>query len=850
MSYQDKKDKMKEITDRLEQGIKDIYDSEHYKNYLTVMSKFHSYSYRNSLLIMLQKPEATLVAGFNAWKNNFKRYVNKGEKGIQILAPAPYRVKMEMEKIDPKTQRPVLDSKGNPVTEEVKITKPSFRPVHVFDVSQTSGEPLPQLTTELSGNVAQYQAFFESLKSVFPFPIQFEDIQSGAKGYCDPVNQKIAIKNGMSEIENIKTAIHEITHADLHADQSKLSLDEKKDRRTKEMESESVAFVVCNHFGIDTSDYSFAYLAAWSSGKELKEIQNNLDTIQKQAAELIDRIDTRFQELLKEQPVLPMPDNTISISDMEQYGYKYDEVNKMLPLSNAKAVELFEKDDPIYLLYEDNTEAIPDTKDYVINHFEKGGIAGIEQADWKNIIEFDEFKKETAENLNEAMEVLKDEAATVRDGSVAINLPDNTEKAFDLTKEPIVTIIWSKNSLFKDGDKFTISQANTLFKELDSKQREDREKEDYKGSWYDKTKLNIEYQKECEIRTFTGRQDIGDGDGSLIEHIKSYAEHNLNDPYLQNFLSEKGEQQEANASYQYILTEFVPYLEMHDTLGKLEIVNAAALNELKSSKENDNNQDMESKISYYQDTNKYIDTMRTELNNSKEDYNFPEIPRLENYLVDKINMEAYKEQVREEIKLEVLMNGMTVDEYAKNGYEAPQERTFTLYQLKSGEDNHYRRFISYEMLDKQGEQPDIKNYENVYSGKMEQSATLENIYQEFNINRSEDFKGHSLSMSDIIVVEANGAYTANYIDTFGYVNCPDFAKEHHLILQTETLDSLKFDNDIDLDKEKTREQLGFKNNEKPLPIAERMAVAKKDSKERMEASKETKKNTSIEREER
>ena len=172
---------------------------------------------------MLQKPEATHVAGFNAWKTTFNRSVNKGEKGLQILAPAPYRVKVEMEKIDAITQKPVLDNAGKPVTQEVEITKPSFRAVYVFDVSQTSGEPLPQLITELTGSVAQYTAFFESLKSVSPFPIQFEELQSGAKGYCSPVNQKIAIKTGMSELQNIKTAIHEITHADLHAGLGNLS---------------------------------------------------------------------------------------------------------------------------------------------------------------------------------------------------------------------------------------------------------------------------------------------------------------------------------------------------------------------------------------------------------------------------------------------------------------------------------------------------------------------------------------------------------------------------------------------------------------------------------------------------
>lgn len=289
---------MKEIIDRLEKGIKEIFESERYKKYLTVMSKFHNYSYRNALLIMLQKPDATLVAGYNAWKRNFNRHVNKGEKGIQILAPAPYKVKVKQTKIDPDTKEPILDENGNPIVEEIEIIKPAFKPVYVFDISQTSGDPLPQITTELKGNVEHYNAFFESLKRVSPFPIEFEEIKSGAKGYCDPVNKRIVINVGMSEIQNIKTAIHEITHADLHVESF---LNDKKDRRTKEIEAESVAFIVCNHFGLDTSNYSFAYLASWSATKELNELKNSLDTIQKQAAELIDRIEANFRELLKKQ---------------------------------------------------------------------------------------------------------------------------------------------------------------------------------------------------------------------------------------------------------------------------------------------------------------------------------------------------------------------------------------------------------------------------------------------------------------------------------------------------------------------------------------------------------------------
>ena len=291
MAQEDGLNRYKELTDRLEAGIQDVFSSEKYRTYLTVMSRFHNYSFRNSLLIMLQRPEATHVAGFSAWRDKFHRSVNRGEKGIMILAPSPYRMRIEVEK---------ADETGRMRKEEVEIVKPAFRPAYVFDVGQTSGTPLPVLAEELAGSVPKFEPLFESIKGASPFPLEMEAISGGAKGYCDLANRRIAVCSGMSEVQTLKTAIHEITHADLHAAPSKLSL-ETKDRHTKEVEAESVAFVVCSHFGIDTSDYSFSYLASWSTGKELKELKSSLETIQIQSGDLIDRIDRKYLELVKSQ---------------------------------------------------------------------------------------------------------------------------------------------------------------------------------------------------------------------------------------------------------------------------------------------------------------------------------------------------------------------------------------------------------------------------------------------------------------------------------------------------------------------------------------------------------------------
>ena len=385
---------VREITDKLEQGIKELFESERFKEYLRTMSKFYHYSFSNTLLIAMQKPEATYVAGYTSWQRNFDRQVMKGEKGIKILAPAPYKAKEEREKIDPSTQKPVLDADGKPITETVEVMRPAFKVVSVFDISQTDGKELPDIIVdELSGSVENYAAFFEALKQESPVPIAFEDIPGGAKGYFSPVENRIAIQDGMSEIQTIKTAIHEIAHAKLHSidrpepeptwkivmisdggtkrdflsgfaseteaneaaeregwrfvDENRfewrLEVEEdtsavqemRKDRHTKEVEAESVAYTVCQRYGIETSDYSFGYIAGWSSDKETKELKGSLETIRKTAAEMIDSIDAKLKVLLSEKaqsaekdaeaPAEPMPEAPI-YRETANYAYEAGEL--------------------------------------------------------------------------------------------------------------------------------------------------------------------------------------------------------------------------------------------------------------------------------------------------------------------------------------------------------------------------------------------------------------------------------------------------------------------------------------------------------------------------------------------
>ncbi len=286
-------DKMKEITDKLEQGIQDLFNSEQYMTYLKTMAKFHNYSFRNTILIAMQNPQASYVAGYGAWQAKFKRQVRKGEKGIKIFAPAPYKKMVEQK---------TFDKDGKPHIEEKEIVVPAFKVTTVFDISQTDGEELPTLgADQLIGNVSDYNKLFEALKEISPVPISFENIESGAKGYYQLKEQRIAIQENMSELQTVKTAIHEIAHAKLHAlpeNEDDKDID-RPDRRTREVQAESVAYTVCQHFGIDTSDYSFGYIAGWSSGRETEELKNSLEIIRNTAADFINAIE--YRALTREQ---------------------------------------------------------------------------------------------------------------------------------------------------------------------------------------------------------------------------------------------------------------------------------------------------------------------------------------------------------------------------------------------------------------------------------------------------------------------------------------------------------------------------------------------------------------------
>ncbi len=548
-------ERMKEITDRLEAGIQALFESEQYKAYLTAMSKFHNYSFNNTLLIAMQKPDASLVAGFGKWRDDFERHVKKGEKGIKILAPSPYKVKKQMEKIDPATQKPVIGADGKPVTEEREIEIPAFRVVTVFDVSQTEGKEIPDIAvSELTGSVEQYQDFFTALEKASPVPIAFEDIEGGAHGYYHLEEKRIAIDEGMSELQTLKTAIHEIAHAKLHAidkDAPTTEQADRPDRRTREVQAESVAYAVCQHYGLDTSDYSFGYVAGWSSGRELSELKASLETIRKAANELITDIDGHLAQLQQEREA-----------------------------------------------------------------------------------------KQEAEQPQEQQ------------------TPDQTEApSLDPTAEPVVTVLWSESPHLKEGQTMPLHEADALFAKLDA--------EYPAGMGYDKTKFRIDFTFRGQPDNYEGRQDFGDGDGSLIQHIQSYHEYYAQDESWKNHvIAETGLEgwEQDRAERDMLLGEFVPYMKLHCNLSQME---QEARRPLLSGEELTSEQS-----AYFHAVLDYVQECRPLLNQGL--YQLPEPPKLSDF--DQ-TLQDYKEQVQAEIAQEAAAAGMTVEEYAAAGYEAPHQDT-------------------------------------------------------------------------------------------------------------------------------------------------------------------------------
>ena len=840
-------DKMKEITDRLEQGIMGVFESERYAEYLRTMSKFHDYSLNNTILIAMQG--GSLVKGYRQWEKEFDRHVKPGEKAIKILAPAPYKVKKEREKIDPDTQKPMIGADGKPVMETQEITIPAYKVVSVFDVSQTEGKELPALSvSELTGDVEQYQDFFAALERTSPFTMGFEVLSGGAKGRCYYEENRIAINEGMSELQNIKSAIHEISHATMHD----IDPDDpaRPDRRTREVQAESVAYVVCQHYGLDTSDYSFGYVAGWSSGKELAELKGSLETIRSTATKLIETIDRNFAEIQKEkaavqeqetqliqqesqseqepqeaaaQPEQAMPEATPQeatqttatyytineavarrAKEMNSYSdYKPGSATAEYRSYVDEAAQLAERQkarvDP---MYHEKIDSLLDTyarklaanmnKGYEID----ARVPSILIAGGSNFPVRKKEKQNAARDTNyrewQDIQGLLDKIRSTGMGGISADDPQAVQKL-------------EKKLAGLEKAQETMKAVNAYYrkhKTLDgcphlSPERIEKMKADMSSQWHIEDKPyptwalsnnNAEIRRVKErIKSLSLQKEIGyvgwEFEGGKVEA-------NTEANRLQIFFDEKPdaatrEELKSNGfrwspkaeAWQRQLTDNAYYSANY----------IKAIQPLTGEKPTDLQRahiQRQKAASQEKPAPEPIYKVHANPGSDSRDNLYV----LQAYFPQedgkaKIGDVLYigtPEKCRElmaQLNAGELTQGEVKELYAQAQTAEQDKDTFSIYQLKRGDETRDLRFEPYDRLQATGHTVDRANYEMIYTAPLAPDTSLEDIYTRFNLDHPADFKGHSLSVSDIVVLHQNGKDTAHYVDSIGYQEVPEFFKE-------------------------------------------------------------------------
>ena len=769
--YMSEKQKVKEITDKLEAGLKELFESEKYKSYLSTMSKFHNYSFNNTLLIAMQKPEATLVAGYQAWQKNFERHVNKGEKAIRILAPAPYKIKEERDKLDPVTGEMMFDENGMPQKEETEVTIPAFRAVSVFDVSQTDGKPIPELeVNELLSTVEGYEDFVQALMNISPVPIAFEDIPGDSKGYFSTAEKRIAVQENMSESQTLKTMVHEVAHSRLHDKEVNQSMDiPVKDRNTKEVEAESVAFTVCQHFGIDTSDYSFGYIAGWSSGRNMKELKSSLDTIRKTASELITGIEGAMQELqLNREMEQEHGKESILLVHNEDFSeYNLVSVRGMDSAELISALSTMNEED----------------KSNISSYLESKGAWTTELAD-EQTEEAEEYHIDVRYNMD------TDELIDVKE---RMEHPIDTNLSVMGQAEQLINQLEAEKNIFTSEERNLI--VNYAYKLDDmNKTRELAEKLAYREQYA---------QQDVALTIIDAKAEIDALPDPMIG-LSEMREYGYQWNEMLPLTQEKALELFGHDLHVYLLhtdgteslAESRERIEEHEGIFGVEkeTWNKALKQQTKITLILMDEQEREYTYPYpvvavdieemggdrtavFKTSEPISDTDVAEIHNAfyGTDLEFEIEKELGITWVESINYEDGSVITPEMARKEQLLYAST-DKYG-------------IYQLKPNPELDSLRFEGTESLKRMGITKDnfdaIKpeNYTLLYVGELSelqketQGATLEAIFEKFNLDHPEDFRGHSLSVSDIVVLHQNGQNTAHFVDSFGYTEIPDFLRE-------------------------------------------------------------------------
>jgi len=655
----DSKDKaLDEITARLEEGIKEIFSSGKYADYLKVMSRFHRYSLNNTLLIAMQNPEASLVAGYHAWQKKFERHVCKGEQAIRIIAPAPERRLVQKEKLDPVSQQPILDKDGQPIMEETEINVPRFKVVPVFDVSQTDGKELPSLSKALDKPVQAYELLFNALKNASPVPIAFENMKATKDGYYHLKDKRIALRKGMSESQTLASAVHEIAHAKLHDRDPQArgaqAGEKGKDPRTQEVEAESIAYAVCQYYGIETGENSFGYVAGWSGDKELSELKASLKTIRDTASDLIDSIDAKMLELKNELDKEPaqtketarktVKGKAVALAEeLQAYGFETAPITQtgiegqgLRPWLRA----LVQEDASPYtsfasVLLKDLNEIDQNRATYMLENGER--LSLLREGEGIQYQLQDPAQNLLAEGLLAEPELLLDAAkdqVLSQSGRSEIQTERISERELEAlsilgASEPQVTFTRSELDDIPSGMSLPLSQANRLMERLDQRQAIDRQRSDYAGPLTYSTDFRIEYIKEGIPAAYTGKQEIGAGEGSLSHHMQLTVQEALSDRIWRNYLNEMGETQlqaDPNA-LEDVRNRLLPYFNQHQALTFLKERTEGYQAGLASVAE----EKREALTAYYADVSSYVQESRLQMNLSANPQS-PDFPQLDAYI--------------------------------------------------------------------------------------------------------------------------------------------------------------------------------------------------------------------------
>ena len=784
------KQKVKEITDKLEEGLKELFESEKYKSYLSTMSKFHNYSFNNTLLIAMQKPEATLVAGYQAWQKNFNHHVNKGEKGIRILAPAPYKIKEERDKLDPVTGEVMIDKDGMPQTEEVEIKIPAFRAVSVFDVSQTSGEPLPELEAkELLSTVEGYEDFIKAVTFVAPAPIGFEDIPGDSKGYFSTEENRIAVQEGMSESQTLKTMVHETAHSMLHNKEVNKEdiLAPAKDRNTKEVEAESIAFTVCNHFGIDTSEYSFGYIAGWSSGRDMKELKSSLDIIRRTASELITGIEEQLREIQRDREMMQEQSQEfiLVVSNTERSHFDIASVKSM------EGTELMNSLLAMTDADRENVEAYLESRGAWVTHLGDDKSEGVE------VFHMDYFYDTDTHEITDvkyAMEMDRKANEPIKDSDVVLKImyreTDGYEidKITNMTREQALDLAyklaamdeneWDGNIqdfmeengaeyvpiIVKDGRNSGIPEFFDIA--VDLKAEEVSLEKDLSG---------IEYAASIIHRLEHGKGVFSTDERNLIVNYGYKLDDYEKTKELADMLAYRIENEPANAA-----------LTVIDAQAEIDVLPDGMIGL--------------SEMHEYGYTWEEILPLTKETALELFDRDLP-VYQLhkdgsETLIEDKEQITGHEgifgieksdwENERELRSMQAELADSSANKEAQLLYSSSDK--YGIYQLKDNPELRDFHFAGTAELLKRGIlSDDFKeiqpgNYNLVYAGELSdiqgqsQGEKLNAIFEKFNIDHPADYRGHSLSVSDIVVLHENGENSAQFVDSLGFTELPEFTK--------------------------------------------------------------------------